>query len=191
MEITGGKARGLNLISPEGRGTVRPTAVRARRALFDSLALSLPGCVFADLFAGSGAMGLEAASRGAASVLFFECSPQAWKILEKNCERAAAHGVEADFRVAHGSVPPFRRCELAAFPRPDFVFADPPYAASAELFGKVTSDAAFLEWARGGVLIWELPDPARSILPPGAPWRVSAVRKFGSGLFWELQCPDS
>ena len=71
MEIVAGTARGLILTSPGENDEVRPTSVRARRAFFDSLG-DLKGNVFADIFAGSGAMGLEAASRGAEKVFFFE-----------------------------------------------------------------------------------------------------------------------
>lgn len=191
MEIIAGKARGMNLISPSGADTVRPTAVRARRAFFDSLGEAISGCVFADLFAGSGAMGLEAASRGASCVFFFERSPQAWKVLNSNCTRAAGHGVETEFRMMRESIPPFRFRDPAAPPHPDFVFADPPYAESMMLLRRVTEDQNFLAWARDAVVFWELPDTAYQLEIPGVPWRVSSVRDFGSARFLALCCPDS
>ena len=76
MEITAGTALGLKLGDlPDGH-EVRPTSVRARRAFFDSIG-SIAGKTFADLFAGSGCMGLEAASRGASTVIFAEENPDA------------------------------------------------------------------------------------------------------------------
>ena len=70
MEITGGIAKGVTVKVPSGV-EVRPTSVRSRRALFDMLG-DLSGKRFCDLFAGSGAVGIEAASRGAAHVLLVE-----------------------------------------------------------------------------------------------------------------------
>lgn len=70
---------------PEGHG-VRPTSVRARRAFFDSIG-SMDGKTFADLFAGSGCMGLEAASRGASTVIFAEESPDALALIRHNIAR--------------------------------------------------------------------------------------------------------
>ena len=86
MEITAGTALGLKLGElPEGHG-VRPTSVRARRAFFDSIG-TIEGKTFADLFAGSGCMGLEAASRGAATVIFAEESPDALALIRHNLGR--------------------------------------------------------------------------------------------------------
>lgn len=85
MEILGGMAKGISLKVPGG-ALVRPTAVRARRALFDSLG-DLGGGSVCDLFAGSGAVGFEFASRGAESVLFVEKSPQSLSALKSNLRK--------------------------------------------------------------------------------------------------------
>ena len=124
MEIVSGKARGVTLHSPAWDG-VRPTSVRARKALFDSLG-DLSGVVFADLFAGVGTVGLEAASRGASVVLFVDSSSASLKTLGRNAEKVRRLGVETDFRILHGSLPALSG-RLAAEVRPAYIFADPPY----------------------------------------------------------------
>ena len=83
MRIIGGKYRSRILTGFEGEN-VRPTSDRAREALFNILALKLYGARVLDLFAGSGQMGLEAASRGASQVVLVDKSPQAIKIINEN-----------------------------------------------------------------------------------------------------------
>ncbi len=186
MEIVAGAARGKILISPGDQDEVRPTSVRARRAFFDSLG-DISGLVFADVFAGSGAMGLEAASRGASQVLFFEQSPQVAKMIEKNCNLVTRSGVTAKMQIVRGGVPPFRT-GLAHLPKPDIVFADPPYAASMEFFKAVTADACFRKWAESATLFWELPDRDYSLEIPAAPWKILSIKNFGPGRFLVLKC---
>ena len=70
MRVIAGKARRLPLVSPEGRGT-RPTTDRIKETLFNILQDDIPGCRFLDLFSGSGAIGIEAISRGAKEAVFF------------------------------------------------------------------------------------------------------------------------
>jgi 16S rRNA (guanine(966)-N(2))-methyltransferase RsmD len=88
MEIAGGTARGTVLEVPRGMD-VRPTAIRARRALFDSLG-DLSGKKVCDLFAGSGALGLEAVSRGAESLVSVEEAPSSIAVIRKNMKNVAA-----------------------------------------------------------------------------------------------------
>ena len=71
MRVIAGKARRLPLVSPEGRGT-RPTTDRIKETLFNILQDDIPGCRFLDLFSGSGAIGIEAISRGAKEAVFVE-----------------------------------------------------------------------------------------------------------------------
>ena len=180
MEITAGILHGMPLKAPAGLD-VRPTAVRARQALFDSLG-DLSGKVFADLCAGSGAMGLEAASRGAASVLFAECAPASIAAIRFNCRRAGKAGLTADLEIVEGALP-HSIAHLAARPRPHIVFADPPYRLSADLLSQVTGDARFAQWAGGAVLIWELPAETRGLRPPGSAWKILAIRTLGPADF--------
>lgn len=120
MRIIAGQWRGRPLVAPPGAGT-RPTADRVRETLFNMLASrlgSFEDLAVADLFAGSGALGLEALSRGAASCLFVEEERFALDAIRANVARLGASGAE----VRAG------RAERATPARPlDLVFADPPY----------------------------------------------------------------
>jgi 16S rRNA (guanine966-N2)-methyltransferase len=119
MRIIAGKWRGRTLEAPVGLAT-RPTADRVRETLFSMLVSrlgNLEELVVADLFAGSGALGFEALSRGAASVTFIENDPGAVAMIRRNAEK-----LRADVRIWSGSA--------LALPRSDpfdLIFADPPY----------------------------------------------------------------
>jgi 16S rRNA (guanine966-N2)-methyltransferase len=122
LRIIAGEWRGRPLLAPPGQGT-RPTSDRAREGLFSMLQSrlgSFEGLEVADLFAGTGALGLEALSRGAACCTFVEKDREALSILRRNVERLGA-GDRADIRaqsVEHAAPPP-RPCDL--------VLMDPPY----------------------------------------------------------------
>lgn len=122
MRIGAGRHRGRKLAAPAGRD-LRPTAGRTREALFDILAHGAPplaGARFADLFAGTGAVGLEAWSRGAAEVLMVEQDPSALGLIRANLERLGhPPGVHLLARDA-------TRLEAAEQPL-DLAFLDPPY----------------------------------------------------------------
>ncbi|MFH1529901.1 MAG: 16S rRNA (guanine(966)-N(2))-methyltransferase RsmD [Pseudomonadota bacterium] len=122
MRIIAGRYRGHPISAPAGR-TVRPTTDRVREALFSILGASVEGAAVLDLFAGSGALGLEALSRGAARAVFVEASPRSLAVLHKNIERLGVEGV----RVAKGRVEdtlPRLARDGETF---DLVFLDPPY----------------------------------------------------------------
>jgi len=85
MRIITGKYRSRKLTAPEGLAT-RPTTDRLRETLFNVVALQMEGSIWLDLFAGSGAIGIEALSRGAAAVYFIEQSSRAAKVIRKNLE---------------------------------------------------------------------------------------------------------
>lgn len=132
MRIIAGEWRGRKLVAPKGEGT-RPTADRARETLFAMLTSRLgdfSGLQVADLFAGSGALGLEALSRGAEHCLFVEQDRAAVDVIRAN---VAALGAQARSRVEAGSV-----MQLRAAARPlDLILADPPYQSGA---GEVALD---------------------------------------------------
>lgn len=145
MRIIAGDWRGRPLAAPKGDAT-RPTADRTREALFSMLVSrlgNLEGLAVADLFAGSGALGLEALSRGAASCIFVEQDRAAIDALKANIAKLGATGTE----VRQGSVlalPPAR----AAL---DLVMMDPPYASGA---GSVALDKlARLGWIGPATLV--------------------------------------
>ena len=127
MRIVAGEWRGRKLIAPEG-DTTRPTSDRTRETLFSMLVSrigSFEGLRVADLFAGSGALGLEALSRGGASCLFVEQDPSAVRALRSNIANLQAHG-RSDVRAGSVlSLGPVRGEPL------DLVLLDPPYASGA------------------------------------------------------------
>ena len=126
MRIIAGEWRGRKLAAPKGEGT-RPTADRARETLFAMLTSRLgdfEGLQVADLFAGSGALGLEALSRGAAQCLFVEQDRAAVDVIRANI---ATLGAQMKTRVEAGSV-----MQMRAATRPlDLILADPPYKSGA------------------------------------------------------------
>lgn len=161
--LIAGAAGGRRLkVPPAG---VRPTGDRAREALFNSVStlLDLEGAAVLDLYAGSGALGLEALSRGAGSVVFVESSPKVLPVLRANL---AAVGLPGG-RVIAGSVP-----VVVTGPAPaafDLVLADPPYATPVEEVLDVLAALSAGGWlAPGAVLVverssrepaWEWPTP--------------------------------
>jgi 16S rRNA (guanine966-N2)-methyltransferase len=123
VRITGGELRGRRLRVP---ATARPTEGRVREALFSIWMEELPGSRVLDLFAGSGAVALEAASRGALAVIAVEEDPDSLDLLVENI---AAAGVRGLVEAVRGTLPGglARLAEEGAGPF-DLVFADPPYA---------------------------------------------------------------
>jgi 16S rRNA (guanine966-N2)-methyltransferase len=148
--IVAGAAGGRRLSVPEGRGT-RPTADRAREGLFATvLAIRGPldGARVLDLYAGSGALGLEALSRGASDVLLVESDPRAARVIRRNIETVGLPGA----RLLADRVARVLARGPAGAPR-DVVFADPPYAAPDE---EVRRDLIALRghgWLAPGALV--------------------------------------
>lgn len=122
VRIVGGRSRGLKLDVPKGQ-TVRPTSDRVREAIFNVLAHRFPGrlldALVLDLFAGSGALGIEALSRGAGYVDFVEKSRDNARLIRRN-----AHKVSQDFTLTTTDAARF----LSGSPKTyDLIFLDPPY----------------------------------------------------------------
>jgi 16S rRNA (guanine966-N2)-methyltransferase len=163
VRIIAGQWRGRALIAPEGRST-RPTADRVREALFSMLASrigSFDGLRVADLFAGSGALGLEALSRGAAHCVFIENDRRAADAIRANI---AALGASGD--VLTGSA------EHAALPNPvDLAFLDPPYAS-----GLAAAALAKLPLAPGG---WASVETGRGEPVAAQGYEIEAERTYG------------
>ena len=129
MRITGGSARGRKLATPKGQALIRPTCDRVREALFNILADRIVGSQVLDLFAGTGAIGIEALSRGAAFAFFVDQSLEAGRLIETNL-RTCFHQPQAAFvqlnlatalhwQPLQARIPPATRFDL--------VFMDPPY----------------------------------------------------------------
>ncbi len=121
MRIIAGAARGLPLSRPPAG--VRPTMDRVRGAIFSSLGDAVPGARVLDLFAGSGAMGIEALSRGAASAIFVDSNARSAACVKDNLRRA---GLEGSVQTMDA----LRFLELYVAEPFDLIFADPPYAKS-------------------------------------------------------------
>ncbi len=123
MRIVAGEWGGRRIAAPPGRAT-RPTADRVREAWMSAVAPHLPGARVLDLFAGSGALGLEALSRGAEHAVLVEQSPAALRVLREN---VAALGADERARIVRSDAVRYAQ-ELAAGSF-DLAFADPPYGA--------------------------------------------------------------
>lgn len=170
VRILAGAWKGRRLDVPEG---ARPTSSRARAALFDLLGPDrIAGSRFLDLFAGTGAVGLEAVSRGAAATVLVEADARA---LAKTLERLGEPAERV--RLAAGPA----ASALAALERSgerfDVIFADPPYARGAE--GEVPRAAALL--APGGVLVVQSDAKSAPSTPPGL--KALRPRAYGRNVF--------
>jgi 16S rRNA (guanine966-N2)-methyltransferase len=148
MRIVAGVYGGRRLVAPPGSAT-RPTSDRVREALFSVLGASVEGARVLDLFAGSGALGLESLSRGAASVVFVDRAPRAIEAVRANVD---ALGVEADVRRMEARTA--IRTALARGEAYDLVFLDPPYRHAAGL-GRELSEALPAVLAPGARVVTE------------------------------------
>jgi 16S rRNA (guanine966-N2)-methyltransferase len=180
--IIGGVARGRRIRTPRGDAT-RPTADRVREALFSALEAelgSLRGLRFLDLYAGSGAVGLEAASRGAVGVTAVESDHRTARLVAAN---ASALGLDLDVRARSVSA------TLAAPPGSayDVVFVDPPYPVPSEQVAEVLGLLVANEWVgSGGVVVVER--AARSVAPA---WpdglELRRQKRYGETVLWYLR----
>lgn len=179
MRIIAGRWRGRKLVTPDGLET-RPTADRARETLFSMLASrlgSFEGLRVADLFAGSGALGFEAMSRGAAFACFVESNARASAAIKANAE---ALGTADEVRVLGGSA-----LALPASDPFDLVFADPPYApGSGSAAVGAVARAGWL--ASGGWMAVET--SSGDTVDPGG-WAVEADRTVGRARLTLLRSP--
>jgi 16S rRNA (guanine966-N2)-methyltransferase len=180
MNIISGIARRIELTVPAGLA-VRPTSVRARKALFDSLGDFADANVI-DLFAGCGALGLEAASRGAAKVVLVENARKHCPAIEENIAKVCKAGVKSEIILM--STDALGVAYRAKIPEPDLIFADPPYPVSVECFQQLMADERFIEWAKNSYLIWEIPSEQGAVGKfMDHPLLTSQIKKYGSTQF--------
>lgn len=145
MRIIGGKYRGRILKEFDGK-EVRPTSDRAREALFNIFASHVPGCEFLDLFAGSGAVGIEAISRGASEVTFTDLKKQSVALIKSNLSLIKENAVV----LLTDGIEFLKTTEK----KYDFIFIDPPYDSSlGETALKVISRKSLLK--EGGYAVFE------------------------------------
>ncbi len=173
MRITGGQAKGIRLKAPRCE-SIRPATDRMRESLFSSLGADIEGHNVADLFAGTGSYGLEALSRGAASVTFFENDPKALACLKKNV-RATLKSSQLDSEAVK-----FVACNVYSLIEYtetfDFIFLDPPYASIAGNLTRMFEKAVHPIADEEARVILELPG---NLEPEISGWKL--VRRVGKG----------
>jgi 16S rRNA (guanine966-N2)-methyltransferase len=163
MRVVAGSARGIRLVGPTGRST-RPTSDRVREATFNALgSLGLvEGAAVVDLFAGSGAMGIEALSRGASRATFVDADRSAVDTIRSNLDRT---GLDRAATVIRADALRFAADESAGF---DLALVDPPYAFDGwdDLLASLRVPVVVIESDRE--------------IDPGEEWTVVRSRRYGS-----------
>ena len=177
MRITGGEFGGRNLKVPKS-DAIRPTQDRVREALFNMIQFEVPGSDFLDLFAGSGAVGIEALSRGAKSATFVESNRRHMPVLLENLRLVSpAGGPQLNFSTVLADV--YRW--IASYSGLGFsiVFADPPYALGEERgYASVLATLAERGVVRpGGLFIAEMTAVQKAEETPG--WELVRDRTYG------------
>lgn len=184
MRIISGRFKGFNLAAPK-TGT-RPTTDRAKEAIFSHLdALgALEGAAVLDLFAGTGALGFEALSRGATSATFVDSAPAAVALLKKATAEIRRHSqwkadLSAEVRKAKAEAFVAKISAGVPEPRYSLVFLDPPYEYSAEDFDALLSALARSEaLANGAIIVAER--SARGAAPTVPPeWNIAGEKAYG------------
>jgi 16S rRNA (guanine966-N2)-methyltransferase len=173
MRVIAGRAGGVRLVSP--KSGVRPTMDRVKAAIFSSLGEIVIGARVLDLFAGTGALGIEALSRGAESALFVEEDRQSIAAIEKNLAKARFKG-----RVRQQDV--FGFLKSAGAEKFRIVFADPPYEKmkSGEPFTEKLLDNEVLPnlLESGGIFVLEKRPSEK--LPALKTWELIRQKKYGA-----------
>ncbi|KGN31844.1 methyltransferase [Knoellia sinensis KCTC 19936] len=175
--IIAGTAGGRELRTPQGRGT-RPTSDRVREALFSSLEArdALSGARVMDLYAGSGALGLESASRGAAEVTLVESDRQAASVIRDNVARLGLRATVLAVTVTSA---------LAGAARPlDLVFLDPPYDLSEEALAGDLEALVSRGWLAEDALV--VVERSKRSAEPRWPagLQPEKVKKYGETVLW-------
>jgi 16S rRNA (guanine966-N2)-methyltransferase len=179
--IIAGLARGRRLAVPAGRST-RPTSDRTREGLFGTVTAirgGLDGAAVLDLFAGSGAVGLESLSRGAADVLLVESDARAARVIRENISAVGLPGAQlvadrVERVIARGP---------AGAPR-DFVFADPPYATGDDELERILAGLLDRAWLVPGALIAVERGTRSGPLAWPAGYLGDRYRRYGEATLW-------
>ena len=181
MRVIAGKARGFRLQTLPGEDTTRPTTERVKESVFSMLQFEIEGRAVLDLFAGSGQMGLEALSRGAASAVFVDSSKDACDVVRSNARGAK---LDTQSRIVNTNARSF--CERSG-DRFDMVFLDPPYRA--ELLPSLLPDVAALMRV-GGAVVCET--DAATVLPERVEGdmllELEKQRRYGKTMVWIYRC---
>lgn len=176
MRIIAGKFRGKKLFSL-GDAAIRPTGDRVKESLFQILSDRLQGARVLDLFCGSGALGLESLSRGAAEVVLNDISEESLAVARKN---ARAMGVSCKF-----SQYDYASCLARLTGRFDLIFCDPPYKEDycARILALIRQHALLKE---GGLVVYE----SEREEAPAEGWVLSDLRNYGRCkiMFFQMSC---
>jgi 16S rRNA (guanine966-N2)-methyltransferase len=179
MRIVSGILRGRVFDVPADG--MRPTMERAREAVFSSLAAQIPGARVLDLFAGSGSLGLEAWSRGAASVTAVEKVSRHWKTLQENFQALEGDPDLGNWQAVQADVYEYLKRAAGSFEF-DLIFADPPYdEADLQKLLEVVGGAL----APDGLLVFEMRAFGRFTVPEG--WTLLKEKKYGETRMLFLQ----
>ncbi len=178
LKILGGEFGGRLLKAPKGSQT-RPTTSMLRKAVFDILQPQIQGAVFLDLFAGSGAMGIEALSRGASRAIFIDSHREAIRALKENLSllkiESKAHVIQNDVFKA---LTKLQEMNILC----DIVYADPPYDRTKIYTELLTFFDEHALIKPGGVLFMEspVPSPLAEISHAFKQLKALPIRKYGN-----------
>lgn len=190
MRVVAGSLRGRNLVAPEGSST-RPTTDRTREAVFNALSSlgALEGAVVVDLFAGSGALGIEALSRAAESCVFVENDSRALTAIRQNLRTL---GLEGRSHVVSGRVETLTASSTqmltSSHGRADLVFADPPYGY--EGWDELTTRLASIV-AEDGIVVLESGAELEPAFAESSVWTVIRSKRYGRTWVTFLQHSDA
>jgi 16S rRNA (guanine966-N2)-methyltransferase len=171
VRVIAGRFGGRRLQAPKGRATTRPTSDKVREAIFAMLG-AVQGEAVLDLFAGTGALGIEALSRGAGRAVFVERDPAALAVLNANLEALGIQKSEAEVRrgEAFGAL----RSARAGAETYDLVLIDPPYRRASDLGGELAPALEPLLRPQARVVV-ESDRRAPLVLP----WEIVKERRYG------------
>ena len=176
MRVIGGSLRGRKLTPMRGMA-IRPTADRIREAVFNILGAKPIDAVVLDLFAGSGALGIEALSRGASQAVFVDQAVTALNIVRKNLQLCR---LENRTRVIQWDIAKNLNCLQSYRHTIDLIFIDPPYQR--QLIAPALTHLAALQLATEDAIAVVEHDPEETFDPLPSPWALTDQRRYGRTL---------
>ena len=192
MRVISGRFKGLSL--PAARSTTRPTTDRTKEAIFSRLDARgvLVDARVLDLFAGTGALGVEALSRGARSVVAVESSPSAAADLRRVFSSLASHG-QWQAQLSATAVKQHAEAFARSYSGPTFdvVFADPPYDVSTEDCERLMQTLADRRLiGDASMIVFERSSRSSQLRAPRG-WHIGDTRRYGESVVWYVQADDS
>ena len=191
MRIISGSARGRNLFPPPSPG-IRPTSDRAREALFSILGKRVNGALVFDFYAGTGALGVEALSRGAEGAIFIDNSRTALETTHKNLGLLPENNQKGRIKLIKHDISkslPLKQLRTLGNPQANIIFADPPYSKGlAELFVDQLSHTTLLH-PNGIVVVEER--SCETIALSTNKLELIEKRVYGEASFWFFQLTPS